>query len=207
MVVPDGVDVERLRSVPTRRSRPLVVCPMKGVRDQDLKVLVEAFILVASSVSDLLLTIAGDIPSRTHVGLLEKIPPTLKSQMLVMDKADRPRLLSLYSRASATCMPSISVGSTRTLVESLAVGTPIVCADGGSAAELVDDDAVKAGAGGRFTVGSPEACASAIESALERSCGDKADAVRDGCRTMASPYDWSHVGPRLVELYRQAGAA
>jgi len=103
-------------------------------------------------------------------------------------------------------MPSVSDGSTRALVESLAVGTPVLCADGGSAAELLDDKAVAAGAGQRFAAGDAEECASAIERSLERRRVDEADDIEEACRAIASLYDWSFVGPRLIDLYRQAAA-
>jgi glycosyltransferase involved in cell wall biosynthesis len=206
VVIPDGVDTQRLRAIPTHRVRPLVVCPMGDVREQDLSTLVEALVLVGSSVPDLQLAIAGSLGSATHAELMERIPNSQKRQLLVLDFADRKRLLSLYGRASATCMPSVSDGSTRTLVESLAVGTPVICADGGSAAELLDENAQAAGAGLRFAAGDAEECASAIERSLERHRVDEADDVEEACRAIASLYDWSFVGPRLVDLYRQAAA-
>jgi glycosyltransferase involved in cell wall biosynthesis len=206
VVIPDGVDTERLRAIPTHRVRPLVVCPMGDVREQDLPTLVEALVLVGQSVPDLQLAIAGSLCPATYTELMDRIPASQRRQLLVLDFADRKRLLSLYGRASATCMPSVSDGSTRALVESLAVGTPVLCADGGSAAELLDEEAVASGAGLRFAAGNAEECASAIERSLERRRVDEADDVEEACRAIASLYDWSFVGPRLVELYRQAAA-
>jgi glycosyltransferase involved in cell wall biosynthesis len=100
-----------------------------------------------------------------------------------------------------TCIPSPNGSSAKSVVESLAIGTPVVCADGGPAAEVIDEDSVAAGAGVRFRPGDSDGCASSMMKVIERS---GSQAVVDGCRARAHLFDWSFVGPRLVELYRHA---
>lgn len=200
-VVPDGIDTERLAAVPIRKARPLVVCPGFEGDHHDLQMLVDAFVLVASSVSDAQLAIAGPINTKVHSELVARMPERLRGQLLVLDKADRKRVLTMFGRASVTCVPSATGPSSRSVVESLAVGTPVVCADGGAAAEVIDEDAVVAGAGVRFAPGDVDACATSLIRVIERAGSEN---LVERCRSRAYLFDWSFVGPRLVEVYRHA---
>jgi glycosyltransferase involved in cell wall biosynthesis len=200
-IVPDGVDTERLRAVPARRTRPLVVCPTFEVDDEDLLMLVDSFVQVAASVKDAQLAITGQIRARTHGELLERMPEHLRGRLLVLDKADRKRVLTMLGRASVACVPSATATSSRSVVESLAIGTPVACADGGAAAEVIDEDAVAAAVGVRFASGDVDGCASSLVTVIERA---GSDGVVEGCRARAHLFDWSFVGPRLVEVYRHA---
>ncbi len=100
-----------------------------------------------------------------------------------------------------TCVPTAAGSSGKAVVESLAVGTAVVCAEGGAAAEVIDEDAVANGAGVRFLPGDVEGCARSIISVIERSGSDE---VVSACRGRAFLFDWSFVGPRLVDIYRHA---
>ncbi len=200
-VVPDGVDAERLSAVPARRTRPLVVCPVFEVGDGDLALLVDAFLRLVSTVSDAQLVIAGRIDAKVHAELVSRMPEHLRGRLVVLDKADRRRVLTMFGRASVTCFPSATGSSAKSVVESLAIGTPVVCAEGGAAAEVIDEDAVAAGAGVRFSAGDSDACASSMIRVMD---GAGSEAVVDGCRARAYLFDWTFVGPRLVELYRHA---
>jgi glycosyltransferase involved in cell wall biosynthesis len=79
------------------------------------------------------------------------------------------------------------------LVESLAAGTPVVGADHGAIPELVD-----ATVGATFTADDPEACARALDDVLGRD-DDRELVTR--CRARAASYDWSVVGPMVLDLY------
>jgi glycosyltransferase involved in cell wall biosynthesis len=200
-VVPEGVDTETLSVVPERRIRPLIVCPLVDVTSADLQMLVDCFVEVAATVRDVQLAIVGRLNSRLQCQLIQSVPAELRSQLLVIENADRKRFLSLLGRAFVTCMPSMSESANRTLVESLAVGTPVVCADGGAGADVIDEDAVAAGAGLRFPAGDSDACIASIKRMIELATSE---GLADRCRARASLYDWSFVGPLFVDLYRQA---
>lgn len=200
VVVPDGVDTHSLGRIPPHRSRPLIVCRSDWIAESEHTMLARAFIAAADAVPDLALAVVGHMEVALYTKLLQAVPQTLRARVLVLDNADRRRWLSLYARASATCVPTASLAQNRSLVESMAVGTPVVCADGGSAAEVVDEDAVASGAGMRFATGDADDCARCLVELVGRAGAGTADA----CRSRASLYDWSFVGPRLVELYKQA---
>jgi glycosyltransferase involved in cell wall biosynthesis len=201
-VVPDGVDTQSLGRILPHRSRPLIVCCSDWMAEPDHTVLARAFAAAAASTPDVALAVAGRLEGTYYTKLLEAVPASLRGRVLVLDNTDRRRLLSLYARAHVTCVPTPSRAPNRTLVESLAVGTAVVCADGGSAAEVIDEDAVAIGAGMRFKAGDPDDCASCLVELLDRA----ADGGTAACRSRAFLYDWSFVGPRLIELYKQAVA-
>ena len=203
VVVPDGVDSAALGGVPSRRTRPVVVCPTSGARERDLQLVVDAFVRAASVVPDLQMATVGPIGAAAHARLVERIPARMRGSLLVIENTSHRKLLGLFARASVTCFPSTMESFDRTVIESLGVGTAVVCADGGVAAELIDEDAVASNAGLRFAPGEVEACASALLTAIDRSFDEE---VVAGCRRLSSLYDWDLVGPRLVEVYRLAGA-
>ncbi len=91
-VVPDGVDTERLRAVPARRVRPLVVCPSFEVDETDLKLLVDSFVQVVSFVHDAQLAIAGPVGAKTLGELIARMPERNRAQLLVLERADRKRI-------------------------------------------------------------------------------------------------------------------
>lgn len=200
-VVTEGIETEHLASLPDRRSRPLIMCPLINVALSDLKMLACSFLRVEASVKGVQLALVGHLDPLVQGQLMQIIPSDLRGQVLVIDHADRRRFHALLARAFVTCMPSICESGNRALVESLAVGTAVICADGGAAAEVVDEDAIAGGAGLRFAPGDETACASGILRLMERAGSDD---VVSGCRARASLYDWSFVGPALVDLYRQA---
>lgn len=202
-VVREGVDTEQLISIPARRSRPLIVCPLIDVTVADLKVLVVSFLAAQAEVRDLQLALVGHLEPNVERQLMEMIPAELRGQVLVVDNADRRRFHALLARSFVTCMPSLSESSNRVLVESLALGTAVLCADGGAASEVIDEDAVDCGAGIRFAPGDESACKRGMVKLIERAGSED---TLTGCRTRASLYDWSFVGPNLVDLYRQAAA-
>jgi glycosyltransferase involved in cell wall biosynthesis len=201
--IPEGVDTQRLRDVPRRATGPVVVCPADGVAGKHLELLVDAFVRVAETIPGIRLVIVGKLDRDGYVRLVDRVPAALRRQLSIFDGADHRKTVSLLARASLTCMPSPSPVSSRVLVESLAVGTPVACADGGTATEVINEDAVAACAGMRFAAGDVEGCARCIVKVLELS---QVEGVEDACRARAELYDWSFIGPRLLEVYRQAVA-
>jgi glycosyltransferase involved in cell wall biosynthesis len=163
--------------------------------------LVRSFLAVQAEVNDVQLALVGHLDPVVERQLMEMVPTEQRGQVLVVDNADRRRFHALLARGFVTCMPSLSESSNRVLVESLALGTAVICADGAAASEVIDEDAVDLGAGLRFALGDEAACSAGIMKLIERAGTDQ---VLAGCRSRASLYDWSFIGPNLVDLYRQA---
>jgi glycosyltransferase involved in cell wall biosynthesis len=202
-VIPEGVDAVALAAVPVNRESRVVLCPSEGIGIRDLELLIDAFVMTASESSGLRLVLAGSLEPGGYQRLTERTPVELRRQVALLDNMDHRRLVSLIARASVVCCPGPSPVSGRVLVESLGLGAPVVCADGGSGADVLNEDAIGACAGLRFTPRDTEGCARSILRVLELS---SVRGVAESCRSVASLYDWSFIGPRLVDVYRRATA-
>lgn len=102
----------------------------------------------------------------------------------------------LYRRAWASVLPSVDEAFGLVLLESMAVGTPVVAARSGAAPELLTDER----AGVLFEPDDPEALAGAMQRALQLA---EARATTDACRQLAEEWEWG----RVVERYERAYAA
>lgn len=100
-----------------------------------------------------------------------------------------------YRDAAVTVLASAGEAFGLVLVESLASGTPVVCADAGGPREIVDDAAV----GRRFIPDDPSDLARALGEAIELA-GDPDTPAR--CAAHAADWGWvERVGPAHEELY------
>lgn len=102
-----------------------------------------------------------------------------------------------YRAATVTVLPARHEAFGLVLVESLACGTPVVCAADGGPPEIVDDPKVGAVA--------PLGDAAALADAIRRTAALAADPATPGrCAEHAQRWDWTtSVGPRHVALYEE----
>jgi glycosyltransferase involved in cell wall biosynthesis len=111
---------------------------------------------------------------------------------------DAQELRQLYETATVTCLPSLNEAFGMVLLESLASGTPVVGADHGAIPEVIND-----AVGALFPPDDAEGCGRALLEVIERSNGPGMAAQ---CRARAEQYDWSVIGPQLVEVYEAVSA-
>ncbi|GAA1395893.1 glycosyltransferase family 4 protein [Luteococcus peritonei] len=84
------------------------------------------------------------------------------------------------------------------LLEALASGAPVVASDLPAFREVASDE--HGPLGELFTVGEPRA----LSAALLRSLAQPRDAQRERGRRRAAAFDWSALGPRIIETYAAA---
>ncbi len=101
-----------------------------------------------------------------------------------------------YASAWATVLPAVGEAFGLVLLESLAAGTPVVCARAGGPPEIVSDERI----GRLFEPADVDGLVAALEGALDLA-GDPE--VRALCRARAADFDWS----RIVERYEDAYAS
>jgi glycosyltransferase involved in cell wall biosynthesis len=141
------------------------------------------------------LKIAGDGP------LAEEVRATvrLNSSIEWLGFQPSPRILELLRRAQVTVFPSVWYECLpRTIVESYAVGTPVLASDLGAMTELVDHGRT----GRRFNAGDATALAQEVDWCL-RHPSELAAMGREARAEFESKYA---VGPnyrRLIEIYEQ----
>ena len=192
-VLPGGVFCDRFEVEVERAERPTLICtaslgdPRKG---GDL--LLEAFKLARERVPDATLLLAGG-----RDPFLSRISLELSGEGVeVIDGDDTAALAAAYARSWASVLPAVGEAFGLVLVESMAAGTPPIALRAGASPELVGD-----GIGALVEPGDPAALADAIAGAL---AAPPDAAVREACRALARPFDWSRIVDRYEEFHREA---
>lgn len=166
---------------------PLIYCPAAANDPRKrVRLLAEAFGMLRGRRPTARLSVShgGEVPSWLDVPGVEIVSPSTSGD----------RFASLYGRAHVTVLPSEREAFGQVLVESMAAGTPVVAFDDGAGPEVVRD-----GDTGVLCT-SPEATelAGALARALDLAAKP---ATAEACRSHASRWDWSVVGPRFERLY------
>lgn len=138
LVVPPGLGPEWFQPLPAApRAREILyvgrLSPEKG-----LDLLLAAFAPLAKADPDLRLTLIGDGPQRTalesHAHALG-----LSGSVRFEGRMERSALPARYRRASLLALPSLAEALGLVLIEGAACGLPVVAADVGGVAEVVQD--------------------------------------------------------------------
>ena len=205
--IPNGVD--RTEFHPRSRSdarrtlgwdpgRPSVLFvgrldPIKGVR-----LLLESIEeLRRAGLPDVACYLAGDGPLRGEIGrrVAER---GLERTVILLGPVRPDRLALCYAAADLLCLPSVSEGSPNVVLESLATGTPVVAADVGDVAELLEGAAGGAVVRERTAPGFAEG----MRSVLARSWNPETTAA------IVASRGWDRVAAAQIGVYRSVlGAA
>lgn len=200
-VVPRGRDPEALgRRAPQRRAAarlslgvaddaPLVLAAARQERQKGLDVLLDAWPAVTERVPAALLLVAGRDGAASAA--LRARAAEVGAQLL----GDRPDVADLLVAADAFAFPSRWEGAGGTLLEAMALETPIVTSDLPPARELLD------GAASFVPADDPAALADALAAVL-RVRPDAA--VADARRRFVDRYTIDAVVARMAALYRRA---
>lgn len=108
-------------------------------------------------------------------------------------------LAALYSGAEVFAYPSLYEGFGLPVLEAMACGTTVVCANTSSLPECAGDAALL------FPPDDPDA----IAASLEQACGDenlRSELVRRGTQRVAE-FQWERAAERLIEIYERVGHA
>ena len=195
-VIPNGLDVETYRVDRPRRAGLILCTSTPNDQRKRVSVLFDAFAVAERRRPGLELVLAGRVDDAHRRALLDRLPPALQRRVRFVGEVDSDEVRRLYAEASVTCLPSLNEAFGMVLVESLASGTPVVGAAHGAIPEIVDDSV-----GSLFEPDNPEDCADALLTTLDRGTGDD---VITRCRARAQTFDWSIVGPQLLNLYAEA---
>jgi glycosyltransferase involved in cell wall biosynthesis len=129
-VVHNGVDVDVMRAVPgSPGPRPSVVASMRLVRSKRADVLIRAIAEVKRHVPDILVTVHGEGAERAALGAL-CAELGLQEHVRFEGRVSRfEDVLALRKRHHVVCLPSASEGFGMVVIESMALGVPVVCTD------------------------------------------------------------------------------
>ena len=200
-VIPNGVDCERFHpravDAPPDDGRPRILFVGRLEPRNALGDLIRAAAKVAGTGRDFVVQVAGDGPTR---GVNERLAKRLgiadRIEWLGLIHDDLPRR---YREATLLAAPCTLASFGVILVEALASGIPIVCADNVGFRQVIKD-----GAPGRFVPmrdpgGLAEGIAAVLDDAkLRRVWGS------EGRSVAVERYDWPGIARQVEALYREA---
>lgn len=198
LVLPPGVDLARfpLEGAPRTGTPVLLFASDLGVRRKGLDVLLAAVARLLPERAGLRVVLAGPgDPRWAFAALPEPDRAAVRAATTVAGAGTPQQLLAHYRAATLTALPAREEAFGLVCVESLACGTPVVCAAGSGMTEIVADRAV-----GRATpYGDVPALAAALADVVELAARPQTPAA---CRAAARRYGWAEtVGPAHVALY------
>lgn len=199
-IIPNGIDVPKLRKRPRPNGRTLLflgrVHVVKG-----LDILLPAWARLQSRHHDWRLVIAGDDRGyHGRSGYLEFLKKKAVELGLKRIHFSGPiygeSKIEAYQDAELYVLPSYSENFAVTVAESLSTGTPVVASKGSPWAELVDERA-----GWWVDIG-VEPLVAVLDNALSRSEAELAAMGQRGRNWMERDFSWNGVGKRMCETYR-----
>jgi alpha-1,6-mannosyltransferase len=107
---------------------------------------------------------------------------------------DRQALADLVARSDVALAPCPVESFGLSVLEALAVGTPVVVADAGASVELIDEGC------GRAAAPHPASMADAVMAVLEQ------PSRRAAARARAEQYPWSHTLEAMLDAHLLPGA-
>jgi glycosyltransferase involved in cell wall biosynthesis len=190
-LVPTVVDADVFVPLPKDRVPValhfVAVCRLSRVKRVHLAI--EAFAALKETYRQAILTIAGDGEERRALESLaiEKVPD---GSVRFLGEVERRDVATILRDARALLMPSAAEGFPIAAIESLACGTPVVCAPAGALSEIVRD-----GMNGFFV--NPDSrlsFAAGMAQAIEMF-----PKLRQNCVDSAQAYTIGRVGPLVEE--------
>ncbi len=199
-IIPNGVDTGLYRPLPAGASRPPGPPRILFVGRFDprngLGTLLEAARILQDEGRDFIVQVVGDGPMRPiyhrrarSLGVWDRI------EWLGLLDEERPRL---YREATVFAAPCVLASFGVVLVEAMASGTPIACADNAGFRQVIRD-----GAPGRFVAPGDAADLAAGIGELLDDEALRADWGARGRRIASERYSWEGVCSRVEDLYIQ----
>lgn len=156
--------------------------------------LITALRVLQTSVPDAHLVLVGEGPERPR---LERRVRELRLQGRVHFLGPRPSAVQLIRNAQVLAQPSVREALGTTVLEAMALGTPVVATATGGLVELL-----QGGAGCLVPPGNPDALADALARVLTDALF-RAALVHEA-RARVAEYDAPTVADRVAEVYRSA---
>jgi phosphatidyl-myo-inositol alpha-mannosyltransferase len=203
-IIPNGIDTGLYRPLEPHENRPEGPPRILFVGRFDprnaLDVMLDAGRILADEGRDFVLQVVGDGPLRPKyhrrakaLGLDDRV-----EWLGLLDK-ERPRL---YREATVFAAPCVLASFGVVLLEAMASGTPVVCADNIGFRQVIRD-----GAPGRFV---PPRDAAALAAGIAELLDDaamRADWGSRGRDLVLERYAWPIIAGRVEDLYRTIGEA
>ena len=197
-VLPPGVRLERFTPKLEPRVGPprLLFSGTLADRRKRVDLAIAAFALVLKRHPDARLALSGEGDPKWALETAGRNGRDLPAAIDILGPGTPSDVPARYRDATLTIAPAEHEAFGLALVESLASGTPVVCAPGGGMPEIIGDNAV----GSTASATTAEALANSVELTLALA-QDRLTPAR--CVHRAQRWAWDEsVGPRHEELYR-----
>lgn len=137
--IPNGVDVDRFKPrTGNRQSHSKIICFVGRLEEQKgLDSLMRAIASIRDKSNDIRLFVVGDGPLSAF---LRNLCNVLKLEDRVVFTGRTENVLPYYQDADVFVLPSISEGMSRSLLEAMACGLPVVATCAGGNADMLDPD-------------------------------------------------------------------
>jgi glycosyltransferase involved in cell wall biosynthesis len=203
VVVPNGMGAlrrcqplaaSRLRRCLEAGTRPIVLSVSAKLAHKNLRRLLDALTSIPAAERPLLVLpgypTAHERELRAHAQSLG-----IADDVRFLGWVSEAKLEGLYAAASCVVLPSLAEGFGLPVLEAMARGVPVACADGGALAEVAGEAAL------RFDPLSQEAIATAIRRLL----GDRALAarLRAAGPARAASFSWERTAEQTLAVYRR----
>ena len=200
-VIPNGVDCaywargRRNSRYADPNTRTLVYLGRLESRN-GFDLLLDAFIKLAGEREDVRLLVAGDGPERARYEAA--VPPALRPRISFLGALyeERP---DLFASADMMVLPARAVGFSILVLEAFAAGLPVV--------SLPAIGVGQAGAHWRNVVLASEPTADSLAAAIRNNLDRDHGARITLGRQIAADFDWSHIGPRILDILTSAAHA
>lgn len=197
MIVPNGVDPERISAVAPSREQVDVVYVGRLLSHKQVHLLIHAMRRLRELKPDATLLLIGDGPERRNLERLAEVHGVREAVHFTGQLPSSEQVYGHMKSSRVLVLPSKREGFGTVVIEAWACGIPVVVCDEpeSAATELVD-----APAKGRVVASDPEAIAAACAELLAVPAG----ALRAQLQATAARYDWRTIAAELLEVYRVA---
>lgn len=199
-VIPNGVNIEKFN--PTNYSEELrkrygnkiILYSGLMVQRKNIHVLLKAFKYINEELPDVKLILTGE---GNFLEEYKELTNSLgiESNVHFLGFVSDQKLLKLLATADLFVFPSKKEGFGQVIIESLASGTPVICADIPPMADIIDD------AGKVFEVGNPKDLAKKILNLFQDS--KSYSNIKKNTHKIAKRYQWSRIGKKYQNYIKK----
>lgn len=197
-LIPNGIPLDRIRSVATAEPGPPLVYAGRLLREKRLDLLLEAVGALPAREDEKLLTIIGDGPDRER---LQRVAADLGVESRVEFTGRLPAPEDVWSRMTAAriaVQPSSREGFGMFPLEAMALGLPVVYC---TSPESALPELVRTGVEGVETEADARSLARTLEWLLSN--GEQVERLSRQARLRAAEYDWDAIAARFEAIIEQ----
>lgn len=192
-VIPNGVDCSFYKPINRKNSKKfkiLFVGRLNKIKNLDK--LIEAFSKISKSTKNVILILIGDGPEKNN--LFKKcLNLCLDKKVIFKGWLPKEKLLKYYQNSHLFVLPSSNEGMSNALLEALACGLPIICANTGGAKSLVKKNGIILNKITPFS----------LERAIKKMMNSSLTKMGKESRKIAQKNSWGKIAQMYLSVYKK----